>query len=1050
MKEEWAEVVARRGVAGKPLDVDATGRPGNLAGLALSGGGIRSATFCLGLLQGLDAKGLLEHFDYLSTVSGGGFVGGWWSAWLARGDTGRFPPPERITPEQEQHEYKEMSGQVATGAREHESEGSVHAGRDPVHHLRLFANYLTPRKGAFSADTWLAAAVLSRNLVLTWLILVPLLIAIVWMGQLYFVVHPASRQHFHAELFPTQPAALEDAEKMATGECLCSKATETAALRPGCVLECRARAALTLLGPLLILMGLMVVVWMIWSRDRWTPADAFLVVASQAAAAGLILVAVKLVLGSGSSAPIKPWHASYAVVSGVALLLLLYALRRPRIQADVLDRRFLMQLRRNQIVRVYSALLLVTTLVAGALALAGFGHDLVDYVFFSARPQGALGMLVARVGGWGTVLLTLAGMIYTAVNSAPTGGGETSRAGPSPKREIILSLTPPLVVTVLGLLAAWTGHWLLQEMLEDPVTIRYLTIASAIGVVLVLCLAIYEFHPPRQWQSVLLALLAIAFVVAAAFAIHYYSLVKETVIHRHWTLGLMAAAGGLLLFRALVIDDWKASPEVRDFRVRFLRPERGRTARALGFLGLAVAAISGLMFWLLLRILPWPSSFDEPTALGGLAGFIICVAVSVFELVWGRGGNPRAIGLLAGAYAVLAAFALIGFWPEWKSLHAVVGLIGGVLAWVIAFGWLADPNALSLHTFYQTRLVRAYLGASNRERAGKEIGESALGDDVRLTDLKNCAKGAPYHLINTTLNLVGARDLATALRSSAYFTLSKRFCGCPRTGYRPTELYMCGTLSLGTAIAISGAAASPNMGSRSPTAAGAMLMTLLNVRLGYWAPTPDQPYWKMPQARLWPVYMVEELLSQTNDLGSYCYLTDGGHFDNTGLYSLVERGCRFIVLADCGADPYLSFADLGEAIRRCRIDFGTQIQLDLSSLTQESPTVHFARGTIRYSPKHAASLGWGEEEKKDGELVLVKPILARDATVDVQNYQRQNNAFPQQSTIDQFFDEAQFESYRALGELSARRASVAIGQMMGADVPVGGDAPAGPIAPDLG
>jgi hypothetical protein len=187
----------------------------------------------------------------------------------------------------------------------------------------------------------------------------------------------------------------------------------------------------------------------------------------------------------------------------------------------------------------------------------------------------------------------------------------------------------------------------------------------------------------------------------------------------------------------------------------------------------------------------------------------------------------------------------------------------------------------------------------------------------------------------------------------------------------------------------------------------------------------------MPQARLWPVYMVEELLSQTNDLQSYCYLTDGGHFDNTGLYSLVERGCRFIVLADCGADPTLAFADLGEAIRRCRIDFGTQIQLDLSILTQERPTVHFAQGTIRYSATHAESLGWGAEDTKDGELLVIKPVLAGDATVDVRSYKRQNDAFPRQSTADQFFDEAQFESYRALGQLSAETCSAAVEHMLG-------------------
>src|SRR5207237_3294903 len=126
---------------------------------------------------------------------------------------------------------------------------------------------------------------------------------------------------------------------------------------------------------------------------------------------------------------------------------------------------------------------------------------------------------------------------------------------------------------------------------------------------------------------------------------------------------------------------------------------------------------------------------------------------------------------------------------------------------------------------------------------------------------------------------------------------------------------------LGTAVAVSGAAASPSMGAKSLTSAAAMLMTLFNLRLGYWAPTPNRKDWRSPQARAWPVYMIKEFVSNTNDLSSYCHLTDGGHFDNVALYSLVERACRLIVVIDCAADPTRCFRDLGDTIRRCRIDF---------------------------------------------------------------------------------------------------------------------------------
>ncbi|HTS04045.1 MAG TPA: patatin-like phospholipase family protein, partial [Candidatus Eisenbacteria bacterium] len=56
----------------------------NLIGLAFSGGGIRSATFNLGFLQALAQKGLLSKFDYLSTVSGGGYIGSWLAAFTKR------------------------------------------------------------------------------------------------------------------------------------------------------------------------------------------------------------------------------------------------------------------------------------------------------------------------------------------------------------------------------------------------------------------------------------------------------------------------------------------------------------------------------------------------------------------------------------------------------------------------------------------------------------------------------------------------------------------------------------------------------------------------------------------------------------------------------------------------------------------------------------------------------------------------------------------------------------------------------------------------------
>ena len=189
---EYEEIHERRFVAEKTPRGE--GRPGNLAGITLSGGGIRSATFNLGLLQALRKRGLLRQFDYLSTVSGGGYCGGWWSAWLSRpsrepGDF--FPDDERIELERHLERMADaVSARETDGLRDRKekSESAMNAAVDPIHHLRLFSNFLTPRKGLLSSDTWRAVATIGRNLVLTWLVLIPLILAAIMFGQAYFAL----------------------------------------------------------------------------------------------------------------------------------------------------------------------------------------------------------------------------------------------------------------------------------------------------------------------------------------------------------------------------------------------------------------------------------------------------------------------------------------------------------------------------------------------------------------------------------------------------------------------------------------------------------------------------------------------------------------------------------------------------------------------------------------------------------------------------------------------------------------------------------------------
>ena len=125
--------------------------------LCLSGGGIRSASFGLGVLQALARADLLEKFDYLSTVSGGGYIGGWLSAWIHHHPHGR----EGV-----------LTDLKTTPDRTIEPES------DPIRHLRAFSNYLMPRFGLFSADTWAIGATVLRDILLTWIVLLSWLVVL--------------------------------------------------------------------------------------------------------------------------------------------------------------------------------------------------------------------------------------------------------------------------------------------------------------------------------------------------------------------------------------------------------------------------------------------------------------------------------------------------------------------------------------------------------------------------------------------------------------------------------------------------------------------------------------------------------------------------------------------------------------------------------------------------------------------------------------------------------------------------------------------------------
>jgi hypothetical protein len=197
-------------------------------------------------------------------------------------------------------------------------------------------------------------------------------------------------------------------------------------------------------------------------------------------------------------------------------------------------------------------------------------------------------------------------------------------------------------------------------------------------------------------------------------------------------------------------------------------------------------------------------------------------------------------------------------------------------------------------------------------------------------------------------------------------------------------------------------------------------MALFNARLGWWLANPGRHgsgKWKLAGPRWAVTPWIHEAFGLTTDTAGWVYLSDGGHFENLGLYEMVLRRCRLIVVVDAGADPTYSLEDLGNAVRKIRVDFGIPVEfpggLPIRSRLDRT-NAHCAVGQIQYRCVDGERTRSGKKIK-DGILIYIKPALNGNEPPDVSHYASVDPRFPQQPTADQWFDEAQFESYRRLG-----------------------------------
>ena len=349
------------------------------------------------------------------------------------------------------------------------------------------------------------------------------------------------------------------------------------------------------------------------------------------------------------------------------------------------------------------------------------------------------------------------------------------------------------------------------------------------------------------------------------------------------------------------------------------------------------------------------------------------------------------------------------------SVPSVLVVLAVLAGGGLLLSLLIDTNRFSLHGMYHARLVRTFLGASRneQERDPNRFTGFDEHDDIALADLWRRDRPAPFHVVNTALNLVMRDEFASQQRKAISMTFSPLHSGASRLGYRPTREYG-GGVTLGTAITISGAAASPEMGYHSKPLL-AFLLTLFNIRLGWWLGNPGYAGRHnfrdaAPASSVLPI--IDEALGRTDDRNPYVYLSDGGHFENLGLYEMVLRRCHWIVVSDAGCDPRAAYEDLGNAMRRIRVDFGIPIVFaNVPIYNREDPrkpdATYCAVGRIRYSAV--------DGNVEDGTLIYLKPAFYGTEPPDIFNYARTCPLFPHESTANQFFSEAQFESYRRLG-----------------------------------
>jgi hypothetical protein len=1088
--------------------------------LCISGGGIRSATFALGVIEVLAKRGLLDKLDYLSTVSGGGYIGSWLTANRLQAHAERVEDTiqaieaeldrllilDRKNEQADEKTHnqtqaveqikKDIQGRVEIlgklrSLREkfkdaeekrrthftqlikksdqptfrdclekfNDSENqnqkllrdelqeitkSTKTGKDisfqdilkkpkrenepeqyPVRYLRAFSNYMTPRFGLFSADTWTIFSTYLRNLTLNWLVLIPAMVGALLLPRLLFSISVG----LHAPH-----------------------------------MNCAANLSLPS------------------QKQFWLSGGV-----------GCIPLPYFLWLGLGSLSGI--W--------GIGVI----GKNQP-VDKHSTDGQ------RNYLIYCLLPLLI------SAFSLTTFGAHI--YLLFGKNSkdifpcfQFIIFGIFFHLGGW-----LLGWGFYLRQRKGITPNLET-------KPSFVLSLFGVIATGAIGGFLTWFVLCFLFDKWE-PFFKNGTLIPTSYLPALYFCLA----------TPVFIGLLGLVGIIHAGITTKCTSDQSQEWLARSgaWmTIGCLGWIGisGIVFFGPPLLV-W-----LKVLMTGFLLGGSGGLATLLGKSSKTSANAEnekGAKTWTSILT-------DNAAAFAAPVFIILFLSTLSFASNWMIYGvqNFAAQSLENNPlfYAVKFPQTPVGYDSMMLLLTnsswgvITIALVAMVIVSVILCLFL-DINRYSMHGLYRNRLVRAYLGASRGKRRNPnpftgfdpddDFPIGFLRDDLTKTDSDDlAAKEAPtvqkpLHIVNCALNLVGGKNLAWQQRKAMSFTISplhsgsclleKNSAALPDTDdisipnvsgcYRDSLEYGKG-ISLGTAVGISGAAASPNMGYHSsPTVT--FLLTLFNVRLGWWLGNPggfskrqrfylrfieylkiatpsrfekirykrlgdplstdskarkeltqwlgqsisnvstldelqkiiretdDNETYRKGSPSFFLGTLVKELFGLTDANSDFVNLSDGGHFENLALYEMVLRRCRLIIVSDAGADPDYVFEDLGNAVRKINVDQGIPIRFkEIPIYSRHDKEVtnrqYFAVGEIDYS-----AMDNGPSPK--GYLLYLKPTLLTDdgaVPADVRNYAAAHKEFPHQSTGDQFFDESQFESYRALGEYAAGQALSSLG-----------------------